>query len=674
MLERSRHAHRGKCSSAAGTGRAREKTAGSSRAVAWGVGIGLFLGNLVSSPGRFRALTSFAKFAPIRTATSIPPRCNEIMLEMSRGAPASNSTPLISEMARQPGATTGIIWGQSRDKNWCGSTNTSSVAPSAALDSSGTATTLGGSRVLGRYFTFTWVVLMISVSFSPLICSSYTHMLTVSSRMGCTAALSPTTRAMAEPQLPEPTIQILYGVLGIGTAAGAAGDVAIRSAFSWRSEATLWAFSRRSESRKWLARRSSVTATTTSAVVPATGPNSSSATGGGSGWGGFRSLKTSETPIRGAGPADDGAPKIDPTRDHAMRADHRILLLAWLGRVTANAYESLGVAPDASAQAIRAAYRRNALANHPDKISPNTSASEREAAARRMELINEAYEAVGEPEARARYDRAQIAYGTTGGASGGYRNRRAPVQARAKLACTLEQMGGFAAATIDLAAVLGPRYAAGAPLPPLRYWLPPGCSAGQVVRVPLDGAGIDLILELEEAKPRQPPLGALLARQSGFTRHGADLDTTLWLPAWHNARWWRRPASVATICGMRATAVGGGRFVTSGEVVTLRGLGMPLRRAGGAGDSPYAMERGALRVELRLRSVSSSLWRTIGSAAVVASAGAAVRKLAPWRWFRWRKRKLVIRLWTGPNPLNVGRPFRVWGRTQLYTYQWGVGG
>jgi curved DNA-binding protein CbpA len=362
-----------------------------------------------------------------------------------------------------------------------------------------------------------------------------------------------------------------------------------------------------------------------------------------------------------------------PSSARSVQANQMILLLALLGRVTANAYESLGVAPDASEQAIRAAYRRNALANHPDKLSPNMSAAGREAAARRMELINEAYEAIGEPEARAKYDRALIGYGATGGARGGYGYRRAPVQARRKLACTLEQMGGFAAAIIDLAAVLGPRYAAGASLPPLRYWLPPGSSAGDVVRVPLGGLGIDLLLELEEAEPRQRPLRALLARQRRFTRHGADLDTTLWLPAWHNARWWRRPARISSICGRRATAVQRRKLVTHGEVVALRGLGMPLRHAGGAEVSPYAMDRGALRVELRLRSVSSSLWRLAGSAAAVALAGTAVRKHAPWRWFRWRKRKLVIRLWTGPSPLNVGKPFRVWGRTQLYTYQWSVG-
>jgi hypothetical protein len=351
-----------------------------------------------------------------------------------------------------------------------------------------------------------------------------------------------------------------------------------------------------------------------------------------------------------------------------------ILLLACVGGVTANAYDSLGVAPDAPAQAIRAAYRRSALENHPDKLSQNTSAAARKAAARRMELINEAYEAVGEPEARAKYDRAQIAYdATSGGPSGGGSYRRPPVQVRRKLACTLEQMGGFAAATIDLAAMLRTRYPGGLSLPPMRYWLPPGCSVGEVVRVPLGVSGIELLLELELAEPPQSPLRKLLAAPHGFTRHGDDLDVTLWLPAWHNAHWWRRPVTVRTICGRRATAVKCREFVTSGEVVTLRGFGMPLQRAGGAGDSPYAMDRGVLRVELRLRSISSSLLRAAGAAAVVASAAAVVRKLAPWRLLRGRKRRIVIRVWTGPNPLNVGKPFRVRGRSQLYTHQWSVG-
>lgn len=60
-------------------------------------------------------------------------------------------------------------------------------------------TTLAGSLCPGRYFTFSWVVLIISVSFFPFTISSNTHILTVLSNFGFWATLAPTILAMAEP-------------------------------------------------------------------------------------------------------------------------------------------------------------------------------------------------------------------------------------------------------------------------------------------------------------------------------------------------------------------------------------------------------------------------------------------------------------------------------------------
>lgn len=60
-------------------------------------------------------------------------------------------------------------------------------------------TTLGGSLCPGRYFTFSWSVLMISVSLRPFTISSKTHMFTVVSNLSYLAALAPTILAMAEP-------------------------------------------------------------------------------------------------------------------------------------------------------------------------------------------------------------------------------------------------------------------------------------------------------------------------------------------------------------------------------------------------------------------------------------------------------------------------------------------
>jgi len=60
-------------------------------------------------------------------------------------------------------------------------------------------TTLGGSLWPGRYLTFSWSVLMMSVSFLPSITSSNTHMFTVVSKPSYCAAFAPTILAMADP-------------------------------------------------------------------------------------------------------------------------------------------------------------------------------------------------------------------------------------------------------------------------------------------------------------------------------------------------------------------------------------------------------------------------------------------------------------------------------------------
>lgn len=60
-------------------------------------------------------------------------------------------------------------------------------------------TTFAGSLWPGRYFTFSWSVLIISVSLRPFTVSSNTHIFTVLSNFAFCAALAPTILAMAEP-------------------------------------------------------------------------------------------------------------------------------------------------------------------------------------------------------------------------------------------------------------------------------------------------------------------------------------------------------------------------------------------------------------------------------------------------------------------------------------------
>jgi DnaJ-class molecular chaperone len=64
-------------------------------------------------------------------------------------------------------------------------------------------------------------------------------------------------------------------------------------------------------------------------------------------------------------------------------------------------YEVLGVARDADAATIKKAYRKLAVAWHPDKHG----AEKREEAEARFKQINEAYEVLSDPDKRSRYDR-----------------------------------------------------------------------------------------------------------------------------------------------------------------------------------------------------------------------------------------------------------------------------
>ena len=205
-------------------------------------------------------------------------------------------------------------------------------------------------------------------------------------------------------------------------------------------------------------------------------------------------------------------------------------------------YATLGVPSDATEVAIRHAYRRAALAHHPDKARGRPR-PERDAAARRMERLNEAYAILSDAAARRRYDYERLALAASGGhAPGGRGEYRPPVRrVEVRLSATLEQLAGFAPVDIDLAAAvaigragLAPRRGAGLTL---RRWLPAGSAAGDVVSIPLPGVDLRVTLEAREGE------GTLEERLRGrlrgrpppfFERRGDDLRADLWLPAWHN--------------------------------------------------------------------------------------------------------------------------------------------
>lgn len=80
-------------------------------------------------------------------------------------------------------------------------------------------------------------------------------------------------------------------------------------------------------------------------------------------------------------------------------------------------YKILGVDRNADTKEIKAAYRKLALKHHPDKNPEDSNAEDR------FKEINEAYEVLGDPEKRAKYDRLGASYRDwerRGGGRGGF--------------------------------------------------------------------------------------------------------------------------------------------------------------------------------------------------------------------------------------------------------------
>ena len=219
-------------------------------------------------------------------------------------------------------------------------------------------------------------------------------------------------------------------------------------------------------------------------------------------------------------------------------------------------YESLNVPRDASAEKIKAAYRRAALREHPDK-QHGRSQTARAAAATRMERLNEAYATLLDPVSRRRYDlgRANPHYHDA------YHHQQSssyqPRVIKVTLSCTLEQLGGYAQVEVDLRKALG--LPGSYHMPPLRVFLPPGSRSGDRHRIALPHMGAVLILKLTYETPH--PV---------YSRDGADLEMSMWLPAWYNHPWWRRGVTVRSICGGRHLVCAGGECVPlAGKVRTL---------------------------------------------------------------------------------------------------------
>ncbi|KAJ3519439.1 hypothetical protein NM688_g9301 [Phlebia brevispora] len=73
--------------------------------------------------------------------------------------------------------------------------------------------------------------------------------------------------------------------------------------------------------------------------------------------------------------------------------------------MSSNLYEALGVDKNASPEDIRKAYKRRALATHPDRLPPTASQAEKEQANEQFRLVNNAYEVLNNAENRKVYDK-----------------------------------------------------------------------------------------------------------------------------------------------------------------------------------------------------------------------------------------------------------------------------
>src|SRR4051812_6357653 len=76
---------------------------------------------------------------------------------------------------------------------------------------------------------------------------------------------------------------------------------------------------------------------------------------------------------------------------------------------TKDFYKELGVAKTASADEIKKAYRKLARANHPDSHPDDTAKHER------FKSVAEAYDVIGDPEKRKKYDQARELFASGGG-------------------------------------------------------------------------------------------------------------------------------------------------------------------------------------------------------------------------------------------------------------------
>ena len=187
--------------------------------------------------------------------------------------------------------------------------------------------------------------------------------------------------------------------------------------------------------------------------------------------------------------------RVPPSKNTRGTMARLLALLLSVACSSSSHYDVLGVPCDASDASIKAAYRKAALREHPDKQRSSSSARAA-AAATRMERINEAYGCLIDPTRRRAYDatllnphRQQSSHGFN---SGPYQPQREPQAYKVTLPCTLEQLGGYEPIEVDLREIFG--LPTNLYVPPFRAFLPPGARSGERHRFPLPQMGAILVL------------------------------------------------------------------------------------------------------------------------------------------------------------------------------------
>mmetsp|Transcript_6690 Transcript_6690/g.21535 ORF Transcript_6690/g.21535 Transcript_6690/m.21535 type:complete len:232 (-) Transcript_6690:558-1253(-) len=160
--------------------------------------------------------TSLATLAPMSTETLWPKSFRKTSEQRPSLPPSSSKPPLMRLTDMAPGLGLPMLC-TVLGTNWWGKTQTMTSASATAFLTSGSATTLGGSWIPGRYLMFSLDSLKISESFRLMprcsTCSSNIHIVTVSWKSAWRAVFSAIILAMAQPQLPLPTTVTFFGFL-----------------------------------------------------------------------------------------------------------------------------------------------------------------------------------------------------------------------------------------------------------------------------------------------------------------------------------------------------------------------------------------------------------------------------------------------------------------------------